>query len=121
MPRREARLRSPARAVLDYALRYWVRYLTGIVALLAATGLALAIPATVKRAVDALERDAAGAPLAQEALLILVLALGHGVARLASRFALLGGSQRVEYDVRNDLYRCFAGVPAGFLRRPPDR
>jgi ATP-binding cassette, subfamily B, multidrug efflux pump len=114
LPRRETRLRSPARAVLDYALRYWVRYLTGIVALLAATGLALAIPATVKRAVDALERDAASAPLAEEALLIVALALGHGVARLASRFTLVGGSQRVEYDVRNDLYRALQAYPPAF-------
>jgi ATP-binding cassette subfamily B multidrug efflux pump len=84
------------------------------VALLAATGFALAIPATVKRAVDALERDPASAPLAQEAVLILVLALGNGVARLASRFALLGGSQRVEYDVRNDLYAAFQAYPPAF-------
>ncbi len=83
-------------------------------ALIAATGLALAIPATVKRAVDALEGDAASAPLAQEAFLILLLALGHGVARLASRFALLGGSQRVEYDVRNDLYGAFQAYPPAF-------
>jgi ATP-binding cassette subfamily B multidrug efflux pump len=114
LPRWETRLRSPARAVLDYALRYWVRYLIGIVALLAATGLALAIPATVKRAVDALERDAASAPLAQEALLIVALALAHGVARLASRFTLVGGSQRVEYDVRNDLYRALQAYPPAF-------
>ncbi|MGH7333945.1 MAG: ABC transporter ATP-binding protein [Candidatus Rokuibacteriota bacterium] len=83
-------------------------------ALLAATGLALAIPAAVKRAVDALERDPTSAPLAREALLILVLALGHGVARLASRFALLGGSQRVEYDVRNDLYAALQAYPPAF-------
>lgn len=112
--RREARLRSPARAVLDYAVRYWVRYLIGIVALLAATGLALAIPATVKRAVDALERDAARAPLAQEAVVIVLLALGHGGARLASRFTLLGGSQRVEYDLRNDLYAALQAYPPAF-------
>jgi ATP-binding cassette subfamily B protein len=107
-------VKSPARAVVDYALRYWARYLIGIVALLVATGLALAIPAAVKRAVDALERDAAEAPLAQTAVFILVLALGHGVARLGSRFALLGASQRVEFDVRNDLYAAFQAYPPAF-------
>ena len=82
--------------------------------MLVATGLALAIPATVKRAVDALERDAAAAPLVPYVLLIVALALGNGVARLISRFLLLGGSQRVEYDLRNDLYAALQAYPPAF-------
>jgi ATP-binding cassette subfamily B protein len=86
----------------------------GVVALLAATGLALAIPATVKRAVDSLEHDAATAPLAQDVLIILALAAGNGVARLASRFLLLGGAQRIEYDLRNDLYAALQAYSPAF-------
>jgi ATP-binding cassette subfamily B protein len=84
------------------------------VALLAATAFALAIPAAVKRAVDALERDAATARVAQDALLILLLAAGNGLARLASRFSLLGGAQRVEFDIRNDLYAALQSYPPAF-------
>lgn len=76
--------------------------------------MALTIPATVKRAVDALEHDAASAPIAWEVLVILALALGNGVARLTSRFLLLGGAQRVEYDLRNDLYASLQAYPPAF-------
>jgi ATP-binding cassette subfamily B protein len=86
----------------------------GMAALLVATALALAIPATVKRAVDGLERDAVTAPLVQEVLLILALAVGNGVARLGSRFLLLGGAQRVEYDLRNALYTALQTYPPSF-------
>jgi ATP-binding cassette, subfamily B, multidrug efflux pump len=85
-----------------------------VAALLTAIGMALAIPATVKRAIDALERDAAAAPLVREVLLIVALAVGNGVARLSSRFLLLGGAQRVEYDLRNDLYASLQAYPPAF-------
>jgi ATP-binding cassette, subfamily B, multidrug efflux pump len=94
--------------------RYRARYLIGVVALLTATGLALAIPATVKRAVDALEHDAASAPITHDVLIILALAAGNGVARLLSRFSLLGAAQRVEYDIRNDLYAALQAYPPSF-------
>jgi ATP-binding cassette subfamily B multidrug efflux pump len=86
----------------------------GVVALLCATGLALTIPATVRRALDALERDAAAAPITQDVLIIIALALGNGVARLLSRFLLLGGAQRVEYDLRNHLYAALQAYPPAF-------
>ena len=113
--RREARLTSPARAVGEYVLRYWGRYAVGVVALLCATGLALAIPATVKRAIDALEHDAASAPIAQEALIIVLLAAGQrrGPPPLALS-AASAGRQRVEYDLRNDLYAALQAYPPAF-------
>jgi ATP-binding cassette subfamily B protein len=76
--------------------------------------MAVSIPATVKRAIDALEHHAAPAAVAGEVALILALALGNGVARLASRFLLLGGAQRVEYDLRNELYAALQACPPAF-------
>jgi ABC-type multidrug transport system fused ATPase/permease subunit len=84
-----------------------MRYAAGILALLAATGMSLAIPWTVKRAIDALQRQGADAPLGTFVMLIVALAIGNGAARLASRFAILGGGQRVESDLRDDLYAAF--------------
>jgi len=85
-----------------------------VVALLCGTGLALTIPATVKHAIDALERDAASAPIAHHVMIIIALALGNGAARLISRFLLIGGAQRVEYDLRNDLYAALQAYPPAF-------
>ena len=99
------------RAVLRYAARYRSRYLIGFACLAAGTGFSLAIPWTVKRAIDALERDAAAAPLGALVALIIALAIANGIVRLGSRFALIGAAQRVEFDVRNDLYASMQGFP----------
>src|SRR2546425_447389 len=111
------RVSSPARALTRYVTRYRLRYAAGIACLGAATLLSLAIPRTVQRAVEALEADAGGAPVGAYVGIILLLAVGNGVARLGSRFAMMGSAQRVEYDVRNDLYRSLLRFPPAFYAR----
>jgi ATP-binding cassette subfamily B protein len=106
--------RSPAAAIRACLSPYRIRYAAGAAALLTATLLALAIPWTVKHAVDALERDAAAAPLARYVLIIVLLAVAHGAARLASRLAILGGAQHVEFDLRNELYASLQAYSPGF-------
>lgn len=86
----------------------------GVLCLLGATASSLAIPWTVKHAIDALAADLAGAPLRWYVSLILVLAVANGVARLGSRFAIIGASQRIEYDLRDDLYASFQRFPPRF-------
>jgi ATP-binding cassette subfamily B protein len=85
-------------------VRYRTRYLAGYACLIAGTSLSLAIPWTIKRAIDALERDAPAAPLAGFVAVIVALAIANGFARLGSRFMIIGSAQRVEFDVRNALY-----------------
>jgi ATP-binding cassette subfamily B protein len=75
-----------------------------VVTLVAATTFSLAIPWAVKHAVDSLQPASPGGHVGRWTALILLFALANGVARLASRFAILGGSQHVEADLRNDLY-----------------
>ena len=82
----------------------------GVGCLLVATLSGLGIPWTVKRAIEALQADVA-APIAGYALTILALAAANGVARLGSRFAIIGGAQRIEYDLRNDLYASLQSFP----------
>lgn len=108
---------APARALARYVARYWPRYLIGIVCLASATVLSLAIPRTVQHAVEALEIDATTAPVGTYVGIILLLALGNGLVRLGSRFAIMGGAQRVEYDVRNDLYRSLLRFAPAFYAR----
>jgi ATP-binding cassette subfamily B multidrug efflux pump len=73
----------------------------------------------VKRAIEALQTDAATAPVGTYALLILFLAVANGVARLGSRFAIIGGAQRIESDVRNDLYTSLQSFPPAFFATYP--
>ena len=93
---------SPARRVLGYLRPYAARYGAGVGCLALATGFSLGIPWQVKEAVDGL-RGGAGA-LAFHAGVIVVLAALHALARLGSRFTMLGAGQWVEHDVRRDLY-----------------
>jgi ATP-binding cassette subfamily B protein len=71
----------------------------------------------VKRAIEALERDAATAPLGLFVATIAALALANGTARLASRFAIIGAAQRVEADVRHDLYDALQRFPPAYYAR----
>jgi ATP-binding cassette subfamily B protein len=108
---------SPLRRLLPYLDRYRLRYLGGALSVLLATTFSLSIPWTVKTAVDALEREGAAARLGPYVLVIVALAAAHGVARLASRFAILGAGQWVEHDLRADLYARLLALPPAFYHR----
>jgi ATP-binding cassette subfamily B protein len=83
---------------------YRGRYLAGYACLAAGTALSLAIPWTVKRAIEALEQDPVSAPLGWLVAILVTLAVANGIVRLGSRFAIIGAAQHVEFDLRNDLY-----------------
>src|SRR5204863_3930924 len=79
---------SPARRVLAYLRPYAARYGVGFACLALATGLSLGIPWQVKEAVDDLR--AGGHTLGFHSAVIVGLAFLHGLARLGSRFTILG-------------------------------
>lgn len=73
----------------------------------------------MKHAIDDLQARGPATPLLGYVAMIVVMAIGNGLARLGSRFAIMGAAQRVEYDVRNDLYESFqAGSPRFFAGHP---
>lgn len=73
----------------------------------------------MQRAVDALRADPAAARLGPYVGLIVLLAVANGLARLGSRFAIAGGGQRIEYDLRNDLYASLQTLPPKFYATHP--
>jgi len=97
--------------VWRYIVRYRARYAVGAACLAAATFCSVAIPWAVKRAIDDLAAAPAAARLGAYVALIVALALANGAARLASRFTMIGGAQRIEYDLRNDLYASLQTFP----------
>jgi ATP-binding cassette, subfamily B, multidrug efflux pump len=68
----------------------------------------------VKRAIDALQADPGEAPIGYYAALIVLFALVNGAARLGSRFAITGGTQKIEADIRGDLYAALQTFPPRF-------
>ncbi|MFQ5897529.1 MAG: ABC transporter ATP-binding protein [Candidatus Methylomirabilia bacterium] len=94
----------PRRLLARYVQRYASWYLTGFGCLGLASLFALAIPWVVKSAIEMLQAGGGTRDLWWYVAAILVLAASHGLVRLGSRFAVLGAGQRIEYDLRNDLY-----------------
>ena len=106
----------PERLLLQHLRPYARRYALGFGCLALATLCALAIPWTLKRAIEALQTGSPVAELQRYVLLILALAAAHGLVRLGSRFAILGGSQAVEFDLRQSLYGHLQRLPLGFYQ-----
>ena len=68
----------------------------------------------MKRAIDALQTHPATAPVGYYVALIVLFAVANGLARLGSRFAITGGCQRIEADLRDDLYAALQTFPPKF-------
>lgn len=49
----------------------------------------------------------------------MLFALANGAARLGSRFTIIGAAQRIEYDLRNDLYASLETCPPTFYAAHP--
>ncbi len=106
----------PERILLQHLRPYARRYTLGFGCLALASLCALAIPWTLKRAIEALQAGSPVGELQRYVLLILGLAGAHGLVRLGSRFAILGGSQAVEFDLRQSLYGHLQRLPLGFYQ-----
>jgi ATP-binding cassette subfamily B protein len=105
------------RLLWTYVARYRARYAAGVILLLFANLFSLAIPWTVKNAIEALASSSGGpVRLGLYVGLILLFAAAHALVRLGSRFTVLGSGQRVEYDIRNDLYAKLQSLPPAFYR-----
>ncbi|MEO8226282.1 MAG: ABC transporter ATP-binding protein, partial [Gemmatimonadota bacterium] len=76
-------------------------------------------PRFVQHGLDAVQRGAPFAEVRTAVLLLVGVALAGGVARYGMRELLNSASRRVEYDVRNSLYRHIQGLSAEFYDRYP--
>jgi ATP-binding cassette, subfamily B, multidrug efflux pump len=108
---------GPVRELSRHVIRYRGRYALGVACLATGTTLSLTIPWTVKHAVDALQTEGAAAPLGYYVTVIVLCAVGNGVARLVSRFAIAGAAQRVAADVLSRLYAALQTFPPGLFAR----
>jgi ATP-binding cassette subfamily B protein len=103
-----------------YLARHRTRYAAGIALLLATNACALLIPWVTKDVIDALGAtgEASRATVIQGALLIAALALLQGATRTASRVTVLGAGQRVEAEIRREMFdRLLALEPAFYQAR----
>jgi len=103
-----------------YLARHRVRYATGVFLLLATNACALLIPWVTKDVVDALggadRGDSVRSTVAVGVLLVVALALIQAIVRTASRLVLLGAGQRVETEIRADLFDAFLRLEPAFYQ-----
>ncbi len=105
---------SPARRLLEYALRYRGQFLLGLGCVLVSTAVGLLAPWVLKHAVDDLARSVSGTKLMQYAGLLLGIALIGGLFRFLMRRIIVGISRHIEYDLRNDFFAHLEKLPPSF-------
>ncbi len=100
-----------------YLVYYRVRYLGGIVCLVAATSLTMAVPWLFKRVVDAIATGADAATVLPTLGVVLAIAVVQAGMRTLSRFVIFNVGRDIEYDLRNDLFRHLERLPLAFYQQ----
>ena len=91
----------------------------GLFLVVASNAFNTAGPRFLQQGIDALHRGAPFAAVRTAVLLLVGVALAGGIARYGMRQLLNSASRRVEYDVRNALYREIQRMSAEFYDRYP--
>ncbi|MBI4560683.1 MAG: ABC transporter ATP-binding protein, partial [Candidatus Rokubacteria bacterium] len=102
--------------LLHYLRRYANWYLAGFGFLLLASIFSLAIPWMVKSAIETLQAGRGAGGLGWYVAAILILAAAHGLVRLGSRLTIYRSGHRIEFDLRNDLYRHLQRLSPAFFQ-----
>ena len=93
-------------------------YIAGIFLLAGANGFALLIPWLLKRAVESLQFPGRSAySPAHFGLIIMGVAVVHGIVRIFSRTTLLHAGRRIEYRIREDLYKSLLSLDLPYFSR----
>lgn len=101
--------------LIPYYSPYKLQLIVGLILVVVGSGIASAIPWYLKRGIDGIR---SGVPLSHSALLglaIVVTALIAGICRFGMRHLLNGISRRIEYDLRNDLFKHLLSLDANYF------
>jgi ATP-binding cassette subfamily B protein len=99
-----------------YIRRYWHRYIFGILCTIATAVLLTVIPRLSGNAIDAINRG--DYPRLDRLIELMVLAaIGMGVARWFSRFVIFNCGRDIEYNLRKDLFEHLEGLDQVFYQR----
>ncbi len=92
-------------------------YAAGFGTMLASTGLFLAMPGLVRRAIEELGTGVTTERLFRLSAYIVLLAVGDAIALFLTRRLLIGASRDIEYEMREDLFRHLLCLPPSWYRR----
>ena len=103
--------------LLPYFAPYRQSVVFGLLAVLSAGAFSAVVPWFLRDGIDAIERDAPLSSIWGIAGLIMLAALASAASRFVMRELLNGVSRRIEYDLRNDLYRHLQSLDAAATAR----
>ncbi len=90
--------------LLGYLKPYWGRAVIAYCCLLTVTALNLVVPWLIKQVLDVGLADPTGRVLVMAALAVIGVTAGKTIFAFGQQYLMEWLSQRVAYDVRNDLY-----------------
>jgi ATP-binding cassette subfamily B protein len=92
-------------------------YAAGFGTMLASTGLFLAMPGLVRRAIEELGTGVTTELLFRLSATIVLLAVGDALALFLTRRLLIGASREIEYEMRQDLFEHLLRLPPVWYRK----
>jgi ATP-binding cassette subfamily B protein len=90
--------------LFPYVMKYRVRFTIGLLALMAASAIAVTTPFVVGRAIDSIREDVTTEKLLFFAGLTIAIQAADSALRYVTRVFVSGSSRQVEYDLRNAVY-----------------
>ncbi|MDE2925566.1 MAG: ABC transporter ATP-binding protein [Acidobacteriota bacterium] len=103
--------------LIPYLRQYRARIATGVVMVLMTNVAVVVTPQVLGWAVDDLTEGADAGLLLRYAGLLLALSCAEGLFRYLMRWILIGVSRRIEFDLRNDLFRHLQRLTPSFYQR----
>jgi ATP-binding cassette subfamily B multidrug efflux pump len=105
------------RALVPYLTKYKTTYLVGMACVVVSNALITYGPRILERGINLIDSGGSPAAVGRAALLLVGVTLLGGAARFGMRQLLNSCSRRVEYDLRNDLFRQLERLSPSFYDR----
>jgi ATP-binding cassette subfamily B protein len=97
--------------------RYRWGFLRGTLSSVATNAVAVLFPIVLEAAVNGLKRGTTRETILFLAALLVLISLTKGIFLYAQRWILIGISRKIEFDLRNDLFRTLERQDTGFYQR----
>jgi ATP-binding cassette subfamily B protein len=107
---------SPLRRLFGYVYRNRLKFIAGLLCVIATRAVALAAPTVLGYAIDDLTRGVTRTRLFAYGSLLLGIGLVGGVFQFLQRRILIGASRDIEYDMRNDFFAHLETLPVAYFQ-----
>ncbi len=105
------------RFIKNFALKYWVYYISGLLFLIITNYVSTIIPLKIKSVIDIMANESTFNVVQPFLIDIIWLAITLAVTRTLSRILIFFPGRFVEYNLRNTLYKHLLGLSQSFFKK----